>query len=205
MGSSRSAGCCQSPRPPTMRPDAGSRRRERCAIPSSGRDHPGPGRARGRLWGWQGLAAAAPRRVRGGPLHSGAPHGRAGPGGRAPWQAHKTTTPDTSAARPADLVARDFSAARPNQLWVADLTDVASWSGFVYVALVIDAFSRFIVGWQASRSLGTDLALDAVELAIWHRQAQLEGLVHHADRGSQPGFKGSSQHRLLLTGSTVAR
>jgi putative transposase len=63
----------------------------------------------------------------------------------------RTTTPDAAAPRPADLVKRDFSAARPNQLWVADLTYVASWSGFVYVALVIDAFSRFIVGWQASR------------------------------------------------------
>jgi transposase InsO family protein len=62
---------------------------------------------------------------------------------------------------------------------------VATWSGFVYVAFVIDAFSRFIVGWQTSRSLRTDLALDALEMAIWRRQAQLEGLVHHSDRGSQ--------------------
>jgi putative transposase len=97
----------------------------------------------------------------------------------------RTTTPDATATRPADLVERDFSAARPNQLWVADLTYVATWSGFVYVALVIDAFSRFLVGWQASRSLRTDLALDALEMAIWRRQAQLDGLVHHSDRGSQ--------------------
>jgi transposase InsO family protein len=97
----------------------------------------------------------------------------------------KTTTPQETDPRRADLVERDFSAARPNQLWVADLTYVATWSGFVYVALVIDAFSRFIVGWQASRSLRTDLALDALEMAIWHRQAQLDGLVHHSDRGSQ--------------------
>jgi transposase InsO family protein len=97
----------------------------------------------------------------------------------------RTTTPDAAAARPADLVDRDFAAQRPNQLWVADLTYVATWSGFVYVALVIDAFSRFIVGWQASRSLRTDLALDALEMAIWRRQAQLDGLVHHSDRGSQ--------------------
>ena len=116
---------------------------------------------------------------------------------------HRTTTPDETTARPADLVDRDFSAQRPNQLWVADLTYVATWSGFVYVALVIDAFSRFIVGWQAARSLRTDLALDALEMAIWRRQTQLEGLVHHSDRGSQLGFKGSSQHRLLLTGSTM--
>jgi putative transposase len=97
----------------------------------------------------------------------------------------RTTTPDQAAGRPADLVARDFSASRPNQLWVADLTYVATWSGFVYVALVIDAFSRFIVGWQASRSLRTDLALDALEMAIWQRHGGLEGLVHHSDRGSQ--------------------
>jgi putative transposase len=100
-------------------------------------------------------------------------------------KARRTTTPDQGAPRPADLVERNFSATRPNQLWVADLTYVATWSGFVYVALVIDAFSRFIVGWQASRSLRTDLALDALEMAIWRRQAQLQGLVHHSDRGSQ--------------------
>jgi len=109
----------------------------------------------------------------------------------------RTTTPDVTAPRPVDLVERDFSASRPNQLWVADLTYVATWSGFVYVALVIDAFSRFLVGWQASRSLRTDLALDALEMAIWRRQARLEGLVHHSDRGSQRRFKGSSQHRLV--------
>jgi putative transposase len=115
---------------------------------------------------------------------------------------HKTTTPDATTTRPADLVARDFSATRPNQLWVADLTYVATWSGFVYVAFVIDAFSRFLVGWQAAGSLRTDLALDALEMAIWRRQAQLDGLVHHSDRGCQLGFKGSSQHRLV--GSRVA-
>ena len=97
----------------------------------------------------------------------------------------RTTTPEQTAARPADLVDRDFAAQRPNQLWVADLTYVATWSGFVYVALVIDAFSRYLVGWQTSRSLRTNLALDALEMAIWRRQAQLEGLVHHSDRGSQ--------------------
>jgi putative transposase len=97
----------------------------------------------------------------------------------------RTTTPDTSAARAADLVERDFSATRPNQLWVADLTYVATWSGFVYVAFMVDAFSRFLVGWQASQSLRTDLALDALEMAIWQRHGGLEGLVHHSDRGSQ--------------------
>ncbi len=97
----------------------------------------------------------------------------------------RTTIPDTSAARPADLVDRDSSATRPNQLWLADLTYVATWSGFVYVAFVIDAFSRFIVGWQISRSLATDLALDALEMAIGRRQDDVAGLVHHSDRGTQ--------------------
>jgi putative transposase len=97
----------------------------------------------------------------------------------------RTTTPDAATVRPADLVERDFSASRPNQLWVADLTYVATWSGFVYVAFVVDAFSRFLVGWQASRSLRTDLALDALEMAVWQRHGDLEGLVHHSDRGSQ--------------------
>jgi transposase InsO family protein len=97
----------------------------------------------------------------------------------------RTTTPDEAAPRPADLVERDFTATRPNELWVADLTYVATWSGFIYVAFVVDVFSRFIVGWQASRSLRTDLALDALEMAIWSRKGDLDGLVHHSDRGSQ--------------------
>jgi transposase InsO family protein len=97
----------------------------------------------------------------------------------------KTTIPDEAALRPADLVDRNFSAARPNQLWVADLTYVATWRGFVYVAFVIDVFSRFIVGWRAATSLRTDLALDALEQAIWTRHGDLDGLVHHSDRGSQ--------------------
>jgi putative transposase len=82
-------------------------------------------------------------------------------------------------------VERRFAAPAPNRLWVADLTYVTTWSGFVYVAFIIDVFSRFIVGWQASRSLRTDLALDALEMAIWSRKEDLEGLVHHSDRGVQ--------------------
>ncbi len=97
----------------------------------------------------------------------------------------RTTTPDEAAPRPGDLVERDFSASRPNQLWVADLSYVATWSGFVYASFVIDAYSRFIVGWQTSRSLRTDLVLDALEMAIWQRRSDLDGLVHHSDRGSQ--------------------
>jgi putative transposase len=111
--------------------------------------------------------------------------GELGLRGAVRGKTRRTTTPDAAVPRPADLVDRDFSAAGPNQLWVADLTYVATWSGFVYVAFVVDAFSRFIVGWQASRSLRTDLALDALEMAIWRRRGGLDGLVHHSDRGSQ--------------------
>ena len=81
----------------------------------------------------------------------------------------RTTIPDEAAPRPADLVERDFSASGPNKPWVADLTYVVSWSGFVYASFIIDAFSRFIVGWQVSRSLRTDLALDPLEMGIWAR------------------------------------
>jgi transposase InsO family protein len=96
----------------------------------------------------------------------------------------KTTIADDTAARPADLVCREFTASRPNQLWVSDLTYVATWQGLVYVAFVIDVFSRLIVGWRASRSLRTDLALDALEQALWARP-DTQRLVHHSDRGVQ--------------------
>ncbi len=96
----------------------------------------------------------------------------------------KTTISDDSAARPADLVNRDFTATRPNQLWVADLTYVATWRGFVYVAFVIDVFSRTIVGWRVSSSLRTGLALDALEQAL-HARPGTDGLVHHSDHGVQ--------------------
>ena len=98
----------------------------------------------------------------------------------------RTTFGDESGSRPADLVAREFRAALPNRLWVADLTYVKTHGGWVYVAFIIDVFSRFVVGWQASRSLHTELALDALEMAIWVRRGeQLDGLVHHSDRGVQ--------------------
>lgn len=96
----------------------------------------------------------------------------------------KTTIPDECALRPADLVNRDFTASRPNQLWVSDLTYVATWRGFVYVAFVVDDFSRRIVGWRASNSLHTGLALDALEQAL-HDRPVADGLVHHSDRGVQ--------------------
>ncbi len=82
-------------------------------------------------------------------------------------------------------------------MWVADLTYVATWSGFCYAAFIIDAYSRAIVGWRVAGTLRASLALDALEMAIWARQdAQLDELVHHSDRGVQLGFKGSMQHRL---------
>ena len=96
----------------------------------------------------------------------------------------QTTIPDEAALRPPDLVGRDFTATRPNQLWVADLSYVATWSGFVYVAFVIDVFSRNIVGWRVMNSLKTDIALDALEQALWAR-SDTDGLIHHSDRGSQ--------------------
>jgi putative transposase len=98
----------------------------------------------------------------------------------------KTTITDDAAARPTDLVARDFTATRPNQLWVADLTYVATWRGFVYVAFVIDTYARRIVGWRASNSLRSDLALDALEQAIYDRPGnESDRLVHPSDRGVQ--------------------
>ena len=96
----------------------------------------------------------------------------------------RTTIPDEVAQRPMDLVNREFVASGPNELWVADLTYVAAWCGFVYVAFVIDVYARRIVGWRASRSLRSDLALDALEQAICARR-NIDGLVHHSDRGVQ--------------------
>jgi putative transposase len=97
----------------------------------------------------------------------------------------RTTVSDDGAVRPADLVRRDFSAARPDQLWVCDLTYIRTWVGFAYLALVIDVFSRHIVGWALATHLRTDLPLEALEMAIWQRQNQVHGLIHHTDRGGQ--------------------
>ena len=102
--------------------------------------------------------------------------------GKAP----RTTIPALTEARPTDLVERVFEAAAPNRLWVADLTYVATWTGTVYASFVVDVFSRRIVGWRVSSTLRAELALDALEMAIWSRGSQaLKGLVHHSDRGVQ--------------------
>lgn len=95
-----------------------------------------------------------------------------------------TTIPSEQSVRPLDLVQRRFTADRPNQLWVADITYVATWSGFVYVAFVVDVFSRWIVGWRVLKSMKTDLVLDALEQALWAR-GKPRGVTHHSDRGSQ--------------------
>jgi len=96
----------------------------------------------------------------------------------------RTTIADEHADRPLDRVNRQFRAHRPNELWVADFTYVATWGGFVYVAFVVDVFARRIIGWRVARSMSAGLVLDALEQAIWAR-AGIEGVVHHSDRGSQ--------------------
>jgi putative transposase len=101
----------------------------------------------------------------------------------------RTTIPGDQAQRPLDLVERDFSADAPNQLWVADFTYVMTWSGVVYVAFVIDAFSRRIVGWKADTTMRTSLVLDTLEMALWRRDRDgvplADGMVFHNDAGSQ--------------------
>ena len=112
-----------------------------------------------------------------------------------------TLTRDPETARPADLVKRQFVASAPNELWVADLTYIRTYSGWVYAAFVLDVFSRRVVGWQVSTSLRTDLALDALEMGLWARRRagqDTTGLVHHSDRGVQGGFNWSSQHVAVL-------
>lgn len=104
-------------------------------------------------------------------------------------KARRTTVADARADRPTDLVERDFTAIAPNVLWVADFTYVATWSGVVYVAFVIDAFSRRILGWKADTNMRTGLVLDTLEMALWSRERAglpaRAGLIHHHDNGSQ--------------------
>ena len=97
----------------------------------------------------------------------------------------RTTRSDPEAPRPADLVERDFTADRPNRLWVTDLTYVPTWSGVAYVCFIVDVFSRRIVGWRVAANMRTEMVLDALEMARWSRGARLEGLVAHSDAGSQ--------------------
>jgi putative transposase len=97
----------------------------------------------------------------------------------------RTTVPDEDARRPPDLVERDFTADRPNRLWVTDLTFVSTWEGTAYVCFIIDAFSRRLVGWRVASHMRTVMILDALEMARSSRGTRLEGLVAHSDAGSQ--------------------
>jgi putative transposase len=100
-----------------------------------------------------------------------------------PW---RTTTPDPTAVRPADLVERDFSASRPDELWVCDFTRLRCWDGVLYFAFVIDVFSRRVVGWQLATHMRTTLVLDALRMALARRRAGADvALVVHSDAGSQ--------------------
>lgn len=104
-------------------------------------------------------------------------------------KSRRTTIADPTAPRPADLVQRRFAPPAPNRLWVADLTYVSTWSGFAYVAFVVDAYARRILGWRVASTMATSMVLDAIEQAIWTRQGEgvlsLKDVVHHTDRGSQ--------------------
>ena len=98
---------------------------------------------------------------------------------------YRTTKADPTAARPADLVARNFTATSPNRLWVTDLTYVATWSGVAYVCFIVDAFSRRIVGWRVASHMRTDMVLDALEMVRFTRGTRFEDLIAHSDAGSQ--------------------
>jgi transposase InsO family protein len=108
----------------------------------------------------------------------------------------RTTVSNPAVVCPLDRVNRQFHAPRPNALWLSDFTYVATWQGFVYMAFVIDAYARRIVGWRVSRTAHAAFVLDALEQALADRcPVQGGGLVHHGDRGVQGGFRWSSQHR----------
>ncbi len=94
----------------------------------------------------------------------------------------RTTVRDGARQAP-DLIDRNFTAAAPNRLWVADITHVPTWAGFLYLAVVLDVFSRRIVGWPMAATLKTQLVLDALDMALWRRR--LQDVVHHSDQGSQ--------------------
>ncbi len=98
----------------------------------------------------------------------------------------RTTVTDPASARPSDLVNREFRAGRPDQLWVCDMTYIRTWVGFAYLALVIDVYSRRIVGWALAGHMRAELPLEALELAIWTRgRADLTGLIQPTDAGPQ--------------------
>lgn len=116
----------------------------------------------------------------------------------------RTTIPGEAAIeRARDLLQRDFTATRPNEKWVADITYIRTWNGFCYLVFILDCYSRRIVGWQLATHMRAELVLDALEMANGLRQPAGD-LIAHSDRGSQPEFKGSSQHRWLTGWMVVA-
>ena len=118
----------------------------------------------------------------------------------------RTTLTGTGTDYPVDLVKRNFTASAPDRLWVADLTYIRTRAGWVYAAFIIDAYSKYIVGWQTATTLRSSLAIDALEMALaTRRRRNHERLVHHSDRGGQPRFKGSSQHCLVWQSVGVRR
>jgi transposase InsO family protein len=185
-GSSRSATRCSSPRRRTT-PSRRARpirlhARDATRRRAAGRDPPHSRAQRRHLRRRESVAPAASRGHAGGALH-----GRAADAKRA--RQRRTTSPDDRGPRPRDLVDRDFTAEAPNRLWVSDFTYVMTWSGVVYVAFVIDAFSRRIVGWKADASMRTELVLDTLEMALWSRDRdgipRADGMISHSDAGSQ--------------------
>src|SRR5207247_10905082 len=104
--------------------------------------------------------------------------------GKLRGRKQRTTIPDVAAERARDLLQRDFAATRPNEKWVADLTYIRTWNGFVYLAFILDCYSRRIVGWQLATHMRAELVLDALEMANGLRRPQA-GLIAHSDRGSQ--------------------
>jgi len=120
-----------------------------------------------------------------------------------PW---RTTTPDPLARRRADLVQRDFSAERPNSLWVADFSYLRCWEGLSFFAFIIDAFSRMVVGWQLAANMRTTLVLDALRMALGLREPGADvALVHHSDLGSQLGLNRSLQQRCCWSDGSPGR
>ena len=157
--------------------------------PRRGSESRDPTRVRGelpRLWRAQGLAAIAAGGLLRRALYGGPADAEHGPSGAIRGKPLRTTIRDKTAPCPLDHVNREFQAPAPDRLWLADFTYVSTWAGFIYVAFVIDAYARRIVGWRASRTAHADFVLDALEQALHDRRpASRGGLVHHSDRGAQ--------------------
>ncbi len=128
-------------------------------------------------------------------------HELVGRSGRLPGP--RTTTPARQRPAPADLVQRDFSASAPNRLWLADITYLRTWEGWLYLAAILDVYSRMIVGWAIASHLRTELVLEALEMGLWRRQPEPGLLIHHSDKGSQY-LSGDYSTRLSTAGITAS-